>query len=303
MDKLKEYAREINIDVLGICDAEFNKDLYDKLMMQKNLGYATNLQSDDILKRSSPKLILDNAKSVIVIGMGYNNSNSVIKNLKPTETYFCSSSFGLDYHVVLKEALLKIKDYLFEIYGEFNYVVEVDTGYLDDRYMAVKAGIGYYGKNHLVINEKLGSDMFIGSLIVDIDLPKDKPIIKTCIGCNLCIEKCPGMAIEEEFLNTQKCVSYITQKKEINEDEKEMFANCLYGCDVCRNVCPHNTSNETPYFNLSGVEIIDTMNYSSLSNKEFKKKYGHLAGSYRGRNIIERNINIIKERNEKSSSN
>ena len=113
----------------------------------------------------------------------------------------------------------------------------------------------------------------------------------------MCLKACPTGALSSEGYNYQKCLSYLTQKEELTKKEKNMLNNCIYGCDKCQEVCPYNQKNNNSiYFNPTGVEFINVFNYQKLSNKKFKEKYGHLSGSWKGKKIIERNIDIYKDK-------
>ncbi len=146
----------------------------------------------------------------------------------------------------------------------------------------------------------LGTNFFIGLLFTDALFVYDKEVKKTCLSCNKCINACPTNALGKEVLDVGKCLSYLTQKKNLTEEEKEEFNNCIYGCDICSNVCPHNKNVEkTTNFLPTGIEFIKVKDYKHLSNKEWNEKYKDSSCSWRGRNVFERNINIYKEKLEK----
>jgi epoxyqueuosine reductase len=210
-------------------------------------------------------------------------------------------AWGRDYHKVVREILDKIGRQLSKHIENFKYVPFTDTGPLADRYLAYLAGLGFYGRNNFIINEKYGSYVFIGYMLTNYPFEPDKPLNATCLGCGQCIENCPGSAIPEndKGLVVEKCVSYITQKKgSLTDDEKSLLRSTgmVYGCDICQLSCPHNRkAAETPIPEFSQDQVRSlAMDDLGLTNKEFKGKYGNRAFAWRGRKVLERNIRICK---------
>jgi epoxyqueuosine reductase len=296
-NKIINYSREINIDLIGFTDADICYELEDKIRLKQRLGYQSELENYDLEKRLNPKLLMPGAETIIVIGLAYPKSCKRLEKLKKEEVYFSSSSWGTDYHIVLTEKLEKLAQYIKLLEPNLEYKIAVDKSPLDDRFLAYKAGLGFYGKNNLLINQEYGSYIFLGSLLINIDLPKDKPVTKSCLDCNLCKEACPTGAITDDgVLNSNLCLSYITQKKgELTLEEESLFTKSIYGCDICQRVCPHNKKIDSHHhveFEPSDLEFINVKEYKKLSNKKFKDKYGKLSGAWRGKKIIERNIDI-----------
>lgn len=293
--KIINYSKKIKIDLIGFTDARICYQLGSRIKLKRGLGYQSKFEDYDIDERINPQLLLPSAKTIIVIGVAYPKSCKRLEQLKEEEVYFSSSSWGIDYHIVLTERLEKLAQYIKTLEPNLEYKIAVDKTPLDDRYMAYKAGLGFFGKNNLLINKQYGSYIFLGSLLINLDLPKDKPVSETCLNCNLCKEACPTGAINDKgVLNSNLCLSYLTQKKdELTETEKSFFTKSIYGCDICQKVCPHNKQIDSHHhqeFEPSDLEFINALEYKSLSNKEFKAKYGKLSGSWRGKKIIERNV-------------
>jgi len=254
----------------------------------------TDLKGVKTFRKENLIYDLDKYKSAIVIGVPYFKSNKRVDNIKRNEVYFSSSSWGEDYHKVVQKRL----DEIIKIINDKDAIGKVDTSILNDKYLGYKAGLGFYGKNNLLINKKYGSYFFIGIVLTTLELEKDKTVEYGCSDCNLCVEACPTKAIASEYEET-KCLSYITQKKgELSLKEKEHMNNCIYGCDICAKVCPYNKNADygIKEFKLQGKEIINIDDYKPLTNKEFNKKYGDLSGSWKGKGIIERNIKIYKDK-------
>ena len=290
-----ELFNNKGIDTVGIAPVgpydELKKILEDKV--SKNL--ITGMEEPDIEKRINPKLIMEDASSIIVCAIPYYTGKEYESNI----SRYC---YGLDYHLVIKEKLNEICEEIKSKDDKFKYEIFTDNGPLVDRYLAYLAGIGYYGINNNIITDKYGSYVFIGYIVNNYNLEVDESNDKTCLGCNKCVKYCPGNALEGNYqMDPKKCISYITQKKEeLTDEEKEKMKKnkSLFGCDICQVVCPHNKDIEISKFkeftnnlitNLSEEEI------NSISNKEFKRRYKERAFSWRGRNIIKRNMDIINE--------
>ena len=254
------------------------------------------MEEPDLEKRVNPKLIMENAKSIIVCVFPYHIEDKYESNI----SRYC---YGMDYHLVIKEKLNEICEEIKSVDEKFEYRVFADNGPLVDRYLAYLAGIGYYGVNNNLITDKYGSYVFIGYIVNNYDLEVDNPTNKTCIKCNKCVKYCPGNALEGNYkMNPKKCLSYITQKKEeltLEEKDKMKKNKLIFGCDICQIVCPHNKDiceSNIEEFTTDLITNLDEEEISSISNKEFKRRYKNRAFSWRGRNIIKRNMDIVNEK-------
>lgn len=301
-----EKSKQLNIDLIRFTDniPLYNIETYLKNRLES--GLQTEFEDEDIQKRIDPKLTLPGCKSIIVVAMSYN----VDYHKKPEDGILgtlSKSTWGMDYHKVLKN---KIDELILEIETviDFNYKAYVDTGPLIERELAYKSGIGYYGKNCSIINEDWGSFIFLGYIMTDLIIQSDEDKKESqCGECDLCIKACPTNALEAYKLNPKKCVSYLTQtKNKIPLEYREKMGNKIYGCDTCQVVCPKNkqvkmsTHDEfIPYFTNGNVDIIELIH---MSNREFKNKYGSMAGSWRGKNVLKRNV-IIALGNMKDKDN
>lgn len=297
MRKLNEDITNIlknqGFELIGFCELKYFKDLKNILLKQEKINYKTPFQvgkiEDKVFKNSK-------YKSAIVVGLSY---NKVEPNLKEDEVYFSSCAHGNDYHEVLRNKLISVKEYLISL--NYSAYLSVDNSFLDERYLAYKSGLGFYGKNGLLINEKYGSFFFIGVILSDAIFDYNKPINISCLNCNECIKACPTKAINESgILNGKKCLSYLTQKKELTEDEKKYVNKCVYGCDICQNVCPHNSKLlKSNNFKSLGNEKFNSKEFLELSEQEYNNKYKHNSSYWRGKKIIDRNIKIAMENNLK----
>lgn len=299
---LKKYitdrSKEIGIDLIGFTNADKLSELENVLKVRRERNYETEIEESDIEKRITPKKILNSANSIIVIAMSYYQNIRDNSDDKRTKGKLTKSSIGLDYHIILREKMEKLIEEIKKVKPEVEFSLGVDTTPLSDRYLAKKAGIGWYGKNSNIINDKFGSFIFLGYIITNLEIEKDLELEEKCGDCNKCIVSCPVGAIKKENkLNAKRCISYLTQTKEdIPYDLRERMSNKLYGCDTCQLVCPKNESIIKNTKSINTKDIVEYINIEELfnmSNREFKEKYGKSAFSWRGKSVIKRNAIII----------
>lgn len=286
-DSIKKIASENRIFQIGFVKAQRFSALSD-LLSQKG---KTVMMTDSIEKRCDPGIDYDWGKSFIVCLLPYFAGGE----RKEISRY----AWGKDYHDVMRERLSPICVYLESI----GYRAEIlcDNHNLNDRFLAYKAGLGFFGKNGFLINDDYGTYTFIGSIITDAVIEESIALDKKCMGCNKCIENCPGGAIGENGIDGEKCVSYITQKKgELTHEEKGKIkkSGYIWGCDMCQEVCPHNKNVKITDIDEFNKDLISSLHIDEdLSNKEFKRKYSSRAFTWRGKQTILRNIDIINDKN------
>lgn len=189
--------------------------------------------------RLDPRLIVDQAKSVISLLLNYYPSE-----MQNPESYKISKyAYGRDYHLVIKDKLKILLQTLNDQIGEINGRAFVDSAPILDKAWAQRSGLGWVGKNNNLIAKKTGSFFFVCELVVDIDLAFDIPTTDHCGNCTACIDACPTQAIVEPYLvDGSKCISYFTieLKNAIPIEMKDKFDDWMFGCDVCQDVCPWN---------------------------------------------------------------
>ena len=269
-------------------------------------GKFTPFVSQDIEKRTNPAKLLNNVKSIIVLGVPQNleawRENKIqahSDNRKPPieiehVNYAELSSLGIDndYHIRVKELLkMLVSELNTSTESPFKYKILVDSSSLDERMLAHRAGLGFFGRNGLIISEKFGSRFNIGLLLTEIPLCDNYVEIKynsKCQpDCKICVSSCPTGALEE--YNAEHCISYLTQKEVLTYEEKQLLSNQLYGCDICQNVCPFNSPR-------SPVKI-DPAEWLNMSDIEFMERYKHTAMLWRGIDILRRNASTIMQNN------
>ncbi|WP_432401746.1 epoxyqueuosine reductase [Wukongibacter sp. M2B1] len=317
-EKIIEYAEKIDIDLIGFTKAEVYNDLGQILIERESKGFLSGFEERDIEKRINPELTLEGVKTIIVVGISYYVMEEDIGETIDSRLYgkISRSSWGKDYHNVLKDRMEKLSMYISKHENDFRFKYYVDTGPLVDRHLAYKAGIGWYGKNNCIISESYGSWIFIGyilsnlqleaissaSILLDSDNISHSEVISnrvenSCKDCDKCIMACPTNALMENYqYNSKLCISYLTQTKDdIDYELREKMGNSLYGCDICQSVCPYNKDRKSsckefiPDGNTYKPDLLEML---KLSNKQFRKKFGNMALSWRGNKIIKRNVII-----------
>ncbi|CAI9392550.1 MULTISPECIES: tRNA epoxyqueuosine(34) reductase QueG [Bacillaceae] len=295
-----EYSKTIGIDKIGFTSASTFEEMKVRLITQQKLNYQSGFEEKDIEKRVNPSLLLDKPKSIISIALAYPSKmkERVVSKKGERRGIFCRASWGTDYHIVLKDRLKKLEDYIQERIPDALCKSMVDTGELVDRAVAQRAGIGWSGKNCAIITPEFGSYVYLGEMITNLPLEPDTPMEDQCGTCNKCIDVCPtGALIQGGQLNAQRCIAFQTQTKGfLAEEFREKLGNRIYGCDTCQTVCPKNKGMD--FHNHPEMEpdpeiakpLLQPLLF--ISNKEFKEKYGHISGSWRGKKPIQRNAII-----------
>jgi epoxyqueuosine reductase len=240
---IKAKAKDLNFSDCGISKADFLKDQEGHLNTwlaegrQGLMGYMERNKD----KRLDPRLLVPGARSVITVLQNYYPS----KKLETDNNYkIAKYAYGLDYHQVVKKKLKLLADYIKNFYPEMNFRIFVDSAPVLDRAWAQRSGLGWIGKNSMLITRKGGSFFFIGHIILDIELEYNKSSVKDyCANCRRCIEACPTQAIyEERKVDARKCLSYQTIEfpKKAERSEAKFYQDWIFGCDICQDVCPWN---------------------------------------------------------------
>ncbi|MDN3018862.1 tRNA epoxyqueuosine(34) reductase QueG [Paenibacillus sp. BSR1-1] len=299
-EELIAYSKEIGIDKIGFTSADPFTELKNRLITQQELGYQSGFEERDIEKRVNPALLLQEPKSIISIALAYpSKMNERVESKKGERRgFFSRASWGLDYHHILRDRLKKLEAFILTKVPDARLKSMVDTGELSDRAVAERAGIGWSGKNCAIITPEFGSYVYIGEMITSIPFEPDTPIEDQCGTCTKCLDACPtGALVQGGQINAQRCISFLTQTKEIIPDEfREKIGNRIYGCDSCQTACPHNKGRNFHFHDEMepDPEVAKPLlrPILKLSNREFKKQFGSLAGSWRGKKPIQRNAII-----------
>lgn len=294
------YSKEIGIDKIGFASADIFSELKERLKRQQALKYQSGFEKGSVEERTEPQRLLPEAQSIISIAVAYPSrmKDAPRSTKEERRGLFARASWGIDYHVVLRERLKKLEAFILEKVPDAENKLMVDTGELSDRAVAERAGIGFSGKNSSIITPEFGSFVYLGELITNIPFVPDEPLEDSCGECTKCLDACPtGALIQGGQLNAQRCIAFLTQTKDFLPDEfRTKIGNRVYGCDTCQVVCPRNKKID---FHIHpelepDPEIVKPKlkPMLRLSNREFKETFGQLSGSWRGKKPLQRNALI-----------
>jgi epoxyqueuosine reductase len=294
------YSKTIGIDKIGFAAPSTFEEMKIRLYMQQELQYQSGFEEKDIEKRTEPSLIFEQPKSIISIALAYPSKMKTMVVSKKGERrgIFCRASWGTDYHTVLRDRLKKLETFIAEKVPGAKFKSMVDTGELVDRAVAERAGIGWSGKNCSIITPEFGSYVYLGEMVTNIAFEPDTPMEDRCGSCNKCVEVCPtGALVQGGQLDAQRCIAFVTQTKGfLAEEFREKLGNRLYGCDTCQTVCPENKGKDfhfhpemEPDPEIAKPQLKPLL---TISNRDFKEKFGHVSGSWRGKKPIQRNAII-----------
>lgn len=241
--RIKQKGREVGFDLVGITRAEPSRHAeFLKQWLAAGRAGEMHYLHDRLDERLDPAAYFSEARSAICIGMNY---LAPLPPAAPLEhpAKFARYALGADYHTHIKDRLHDLADWLRTTVPGAKTRSGVDTVPILERELASRAGVGWVGKNTCVINERIGSWLFLGEILTNLDLPVDQPAIDRCGTCRRCIDACPTQAIVEPYqLDASRCISYLTieHKSDIRSDLADKLGNWVFGCDICQDVCPWN---------------------------------------------------------------
>ncbi|EPH93200.1 MULTISPECIES: tRNA epoxyqueuosine(34) reductase QueG [unclassified Enterococcus] len=303
-EEIIQESRRLGIDKIGFTTAEPFDHLKESLEEQKAKGHTSGFEHPIIEERLYPEKTFENARSIIAIALAYPTKirEEVPKDEKRGQ--FARASWGIDYHDILRDRLGKLIDFIreksaqYQQEEEWRFAPQVDTGELIDVAVAQRAGLGFIGRNGLLITEEFGSFVYLGEIVTNIEFEPDEPGVFGCGECTRCVTACPTKALlGDGRMNAQRCLSYQTQTKGMMPEEyRKKMRNVVYGCDICQLVCPYNQNKDFHFheeMEPKADEVYPKLKpMLSMSNKEFKNQFGHLAGSWRGKKPLQRNALI-----------
>lgn len=298
---IKDEAKRLGFESCGIAKAQFletdakNLEWWLKMGYQGEMTYLENYFD----KRLDPRLLVDGAKSVISLSFNY-----FPEHQQNPDTYqMAKYAYGDDYHEVLKEKLKELLYFIQTTIGEINGRAFVDSAPVMERTWAQKSGLGWIGKNTLLLQKGKGSYHFLAELIVDLELAFDTAFNKNyCGSCRKCIDACPTEAISENgYLKANQCISYLTieLKKEIPQEFHQKMSNWIFGCDICQDVCPWNSfatfHQEKAFFSANNAINFTKKDWEEITQDTFLKIFKRSPLKRAKFLGINRNIKFIKK--------
>ena len=297
---IKDKSKELGFFFCGISKADFLNEEAPRLekWLTDNRNGKMDYMANHFDMRLDPRLLVDNAKSVVSLLLNYYPSESQIDNDAPKLSKY---AYGEDYHFVIKDKLKELFNFIHQEIGEVGGRVFVDSAPVMDKVWAKKSGLGWIGKNSNLIHPKNGSFFFIAELILDLELIPDGPMKDYCGTCTRCIDACPTDAIVEPYVvDGSKCISYLTieLKDHILPTEfKGKMDNWMFGCDICQDVCPwnrfskpHSEAKFNPHDQLLKMSKADRQD---LSEDIFRELFKNSAVKRTKISGIQRNIDFL----------
>lgn len=294
--KIEQFCKSLGLECMGFIPCRRFDELEGFYLERQRMNRQNEFEEKDIEKRINPKLYMQEGKTIISIAFPYYHEDQ--ENNKSNG--FSIYTKRLDYHRVVKKYLEEIGRYIESLGGRV--VSFVDSNALPERYIAYLAGVGFIGRNNMIITSKYGSYVFLGEIITDLEIHckeqrnfTEISHYKECQTCQQCIVECPTKSINKNRCNPNICLSYITQKKDISDQEIDLLKGNIFGCDFCQLKCPYNKGVQVNV--LKEFETLKYMNddayiYADMDNKYFKENISRTSCGWRGKNVIKRNAII-----------
>lgn len=299
---IKTHSKRLGFASCGIAKADFLEEEAPRLeqWLRNDFHGQMKYMENHFDKRLDPRLLVDDAKSVISLSYNYFPSE-----VQQNDTYkIAKYAYGEDYHHVVKNKLFELLEVIRDEIGEINGRCFVDSAPVMERVWAEKAGLGWNGKNTLLIQKRMGSFFFLAELIIDLELEYDHPF-KTdhCGNCTKCIDACPTQAIlPNNQIDAKKCISYLTieLRDNIPSEFKDKTQDWMFGCDICQDVCPWNKrskpNNEELFSPKEDMLDMTKRDWQEITEETFRKVFKKSAVKRTKYSGLTRNIQFLKDK-------
>lgn len=302
---IKSIAQELGFNFCGISKAEFLESEAPRVEEYLKKGKNGKMQflENYFDQRLDPRKLVEGAKSVVSLMMNYYPQ----EKQNPNSYKLAKYAYGEDYHDVIKKKLREFIEIIRKRIGEVEGRVFTDSAPVMEKAWAQRSGLGWQGKNALIIRPQHGSFYFLAELIIDLELMPDGPIKDYCGTCTRCVDACPTGALDEPYqINAQKCISYFTielRDELLPEHLNGQMEEWMFGCDICQDVCPwnrfskpHSVIEFQPRPGLLNMKYED---WNELTHEVFSKYFSKSAvkrTKFRG---LIRNIKFLQQIKEK----
>lgn len=298
---LKSTAKRLGFDFCGIAKAEFLESEAPRLEAWLNRNYHGKMAylANHFDKRLDPTKLVDGAKTVVSLIYNYYPEKQLPHQSEDIK--LAKYAYGADYHEVIRAKLTEFLEILREEVGDINGRSFVDSAPVMERQWAQRAGLGWIGKNSLLLNRQMGSFFFLADLIIDLEAYPDSSTTKDYCGtCTACIDACPTDAIvQPEVIDASKCISYLTieLKEAIPDEFKGKMENWVFGCDICQDVCPWNRfsqPHQEPAFQPSEeLAQFSKREWKEMTEETFKRVFAKSAVKRTKFSGIKRNVEFL----------
>ncbi|HWQ72379.1 MAG TPA: tRNA epoxyqueuosine(34) reductase QueG [Desulfitobacteriaceae bacterium] len=304
-ENICHWSGELGFAAVGFTKAQRNYELEAFLKERQANNFNTPWETSNHRLRCDPQAVWNKCQTVVVLAHPLPLSSPVQKN----EGILARSAVGEDYHLTVGNKLELLSERIMgNGWKSLPPRIQVDKGPLNERALAYQAGIGWLGCNQQLIVPEFGSFVSLGLLLLDQSLPADKPISGQCGACKKCIEACPAQILGKTGFAAPKCLSYLTQSKEVLASAQiDTLGGRIFGCDTCQEVCPYNEPHKIKENEITkpltegssfsknedlnpslhrGVDLLKVLN---LTKSEFNSCYRATAAGWRGKSILQRN--------------
>ncbi len=296
---IKRLAKQIGFSSCGISRARFLHEEEKNFEDWLNQGYQGTMSylERNFDKRLDPTKLVPGAKSIISLTFNYFPPKKIFDD----KSFLISKyAYGKDYHIIIKDKLKALFSQMKKELGDIEGRVFVDSAPIHERAWAKISGLGWIGKNSLLLNKKMGSYFFLAEIICDLDLEYDSTISDHCGTCTKCIDACPTDAITQaQVVDANRCISYLTieNKNEIPKELSKSFNNYIFGCDICQDVCPWNkfstSHNEREFLPKEELSKMSKKDWQELTHETFNKIFKNSAVKRTKFQGLKRNIKAV----------
>jgi epoxyqueuosine reductase len=288
--RIRERAREMGFDRVGIAPVHpsAHGDAYDRwvaLGMHGEMGYLS--REDAVAKRRDPTVLVPGARSAVVVALDYApGDDDPAAADDPSRAVVARYARGDDYHERMKARLIALQAWIAAELLPAGGRAYVDTGAVLERELASRAGLGWQGRNTMLIHPRRGSYFFVGEVLLDVELEYDAPFARDhCGTCRRCLDACPTGALlgrdptGAPVMDARRCISYLTieLKGPIPRDLRPLIGNRVYGCDICQEVCPWNSfaepTSEPAFLAREGLDGARLVEWMTMTQEEFSRRF------------------------------
>lgn len=303
-DLIRSMAIEEGFLLVAFAKAEQMNPEREKLKQWLDLGYHGSMgyMENHFDKRTDPTKLVPGTKSIICLAYNYHTD---VRQSDPDAPRISTYAYGRDYHKVVKSKMKKLAKRISQEFGSFEHRSFVDSAPVLERDWARRSGLGWAGKNTMIINPVKGSRFFLSEMLVDFELVYDKPIKDYCGTCTRCIDACPTDAIFEEGykMDASRCISYLTielKDAEIPDEFKGKMENWVFGCDICQDVCPWNRFSkqheESDFTASDKLLAMSKEDWTELDQESFDELFFGTPVKRTGFEGLKRNIRFLDEK-------
>jgi epoxyqueuosine reductase len=299
---IKARAAELGFAACGFSEATYLQTEGESLKYWLSRGFQGEMdymaRNQD--KRLDPRVLMPGARSVISVLVNY-----FPKETLPEENNYkiTKYAYGRDHHLVVREKLNQLIKEIKDRAGDCQASAFIDSGPVVDKAWAARAGLGWRGKNSLLIHPRIGSFVFIGDIITDLKLEYDQIYVKDlCGNCTRCIDACPtGAIIAPRLIDARKCIAYLTieYKGELPQNEKSKFNDWIFGCDICQDACPWNrkakANHESAFLPNPGLKEMSKEKWEQMTEEQFKDLFKNSAVKRTKFSGLKRNIGFLAD--------